>query len=178
VAYFYFLFFLLASCLFSTYPEMSEIFSKHNLNKFTDKNTLHSYLVPYTQLLEPFRSRKCAVLEIGVWTGGSALLWHEYLPISRLFLVDVRNNLSPIIIQAMDPDRYSFHLHNAYLPETVHAMHKLSPEGFDIIIDDGDHQLQSQLFLLENYLPLLKKEGLLVIEAVLKNSVNTAEEAS
>lgn len=37
---------------------------------------------------------------------------------------------------------------------------------FDIIIDDGPHSLESQIFFLENYLDKVKPNGLLIIEDI------------
>jgi hypothetical protein len=43
-----------------------------------------------------------------------------------------------------------------------------NPDGFDIIIDDGPHTLESQIYAVKNYLYLLKPGGILFIEDVYK----------
>lgn len=147
------------------------ILQKYEINGFeqpggTDKDTWHSYVEPYAKLLEPFRGKDCNLLEIGVAYGGSALLWHEFLPFSNLFLLDNQNMIHPKILKAMKPDRFHLDITNAYSADCIELMQKQCPEGFDIIIDDGDHCLASQLFVLKQYVKLLKKGGILVIEDI------------
>ena len=132
----------------------------------TDKDTWHSYVDSYEKLLEPFKNKACNVLEIGVFEGGSAILWHEYLPQSQLVLVDIQNRIAPKIQIAMDPKRWNLHIRDAYREDTVAELQKKWPEGFDVIIDDGPHSLDSQIFVIESYLKLLKKGGVLVIEDI------------
>ncbi len=147
----------------SNIANMRSIIAQHGL---TDKDSIHNYLGAYSRLLEPFKNEKCSLLEIGVYCGGSAILWHEYLPSSTLFLVDISPTLSSSIKAAMDPSRYHFYLRNAYLPSTAAELQQANPDGFDIIIDDGDHALGSQIFLLKSYLQLLKSGGVLIIEDI------------
>jgi predicted O-methyltransferase YrrM len=132
----------------------------------TDKDTWHSYVNSYEKLLEPFQNKACNVLEIGVFEGGSAILWHEYLPKSQLVLVDIQNQIAPKIQVAMDPKRWNLHVRDAYREDTVMELQKKCPGGFDIIIDDGPHSLDSQVFVIESYLKLLKKGGILIIEDI------------
>ena len=47
-------------------------------NSHTDKNTLHSYLPLYDDLLKPIKNTKGNILEIGVHVGGSIKLWSDY----------------------------------------------------------------------------------------------------
>ena len=56
---------------------------------------------------------------------------------------------------------------DAYSEEIVKAI-KLK---FDIIIDDGPHTLKSQIICIQKYYPILKKDGLLIIEDLLKGYI-------
>ena len=47
-------------------------------NRYTDKNTTHSYLPLYDELLKSRKETARAVLEVGVYHGGSIALWHRY----------------------------------------------------------------------------------------------------
>jgi cephalosporin hydroxylase len=163
------LFFLPILCIYGS--EMREIIQRHQINGFhypggTDKDTLHSYIEPYTELLTPFRDKKCNVLEIGVWTGGSSLIWHDFLPYSHLEMFDIQDKLAPTVKAALNPHRYNFTMLNAYTPNALEVALKNSPEGYDIIIDDGDHLLISQIFVLKRYTSLLKSGGILIIEDI------------
>jgi hypothetical protein len=139
----------------------------------TNKDSNHSYIEPYERLLQPFINRSVRLLEIGVNFGGSAIMWHNFLPQSFLFLLDNRNVLSPNILSALNPDRYRFYLEDAYTSETVSFLQKESSDGFDIIIDDGPHSFTSQQFVIDFYLPLLKEGGILVIEDI--DSIDIAD---
>ena len=47
-------------------------------NSRTDKNTTHSYLPLYQQLLLSKKETAKNVLEVGVQTGGSIQLWNDF----------------------------------------------------------------------------------------------------
>lgn len=145
---------------------MREIINRLDLNKLTDKDTSHSYIEPYEELFRDIRDKRCNLLEIGVCWGGSALIWHEYLPYSQLFLLDIRNSIDARIKPALNPSRYDFCEMNAYTPQAVNIMKQKCPDGFDIIIDDGNHHPACQAFVLKEYSTLLKEKGILVIEDV------------
>lgn len=132
----------------------------------TDKDSVHSYIEPYERLLSPFKNKPCNLLEIGVQFGGSAIMWHDYLPQSQLYLLDVRDAIMHRIAKSMQPNRWHFYVTDAYSLEMVSTMQQECPKGFDIIIDDGPHTLESQIFVLTSYLPLLNKGGVLIIEDI------------
>ena len=47
-------------------------------NSKTDKNTLHSYLPLYQELLKGKKETAKNILEVGISQGGSIKLWHDY----------------------------------------------------------------------------------------------------
>jgi len=150
--------------------EIIDILKSYDLHGFekvggTDKGTLHSYTGAYELLLSPYRDRAVNLLEIGVYYGGSSLLWHEYLPKSQLTLVDIENRVGPNIFSNMKEDRYDFLIADAYSDETVDRVAK-NAKGFDIMIDDGPHTLQSQILFINKYLPHLNDGGILIIEDI------------
>jgi hypothetical protein len=42
----------------------------------------------------------------------------------------------------------------------------ISGKKYDIMIDDGPHTLESMIFFIKNYLPLLSENGILIIEDI------------
>jgi hypothetical protein len=60
-------------------------------------------------------------------------------------------------------ENYEILFADAYLPETVELV---SNRCYDLIIDDGPHTIQSQIFALEHHYALLKEGGILVVEDV------------
>jgi SAM-dependent methyltransferase len=151
--------------------EIVKLLDNLNVNGFevpggTDKNTIHNYTGIYADLLNKYRKQKGTLLEIGVQHGGSSLLWHEYLPGFRLFLSDIQDIVPDVIWDQMDPDRYDFYQGDAYNGGSLKMFADECPEGFDIIIDDGPHTLQSQIFAVEHYYPMVKPGGVLIIEDI------------
>ena len=151
--------------------EIVKILNNHNINGFefpggTDKAQNHSYDTFYSDYLDKYRNRKGTILEIGVQYGGSTLLWHDYLPNFKIIMADICNQVHPTIIEKMTNDRYEFLLMDSFTNESVEFLKEKYSEGFDIIIEDGPHTLESQIFALQEYSKLLKKGGILVIEDV------------
>lgn len=62
-------------------------------NKYTDKNTIHSYLPLYETLLQPIKETARAVLEVGVYKGGSIKLWHDYFKNASIYGCDISDNI-------------------------------------------------------------------------------------
>lgn len=151
--------------------EIIQILENRDINGFntlggTDKATDHSYDTYYCDVLKPYQDKKVRVLEIGVQFGGSSLLWYDFLPQSNLVLVDIVKQVHQKIFDSMNDDRYSFHEMDAFTKESVLELKTTYPDGFDIIIEDGPHTVNSQVFAVQNYTPLLKEGGILIIEDI------------
>jgi len=130
----------------------------------TDKATLHNYTGIYAYLLDPYRFLEpCNLLEIGIGKGGSALLWHEYLPEAWLDLVDIKDEVHDVIWDQLDPDRMDFYETDAY---SGTALRTLSTKKYHIIIDDGSHQPADILFVAKHYYELLARGGVLIINSI------------
>ena len=151
---------------------LTKIIEGYNVNGFeapggTDKNTIHNYTGIYEHILSPYVKQEGQLLEIGVQHGGSSLLWQKYLPKFTICMVDIADIVNPRIWDLMDQNNndYAFYENNAYDKGFVK---QLAEEwgDFDVIIDDGPHTLPSQLFAVENYLPLLAKGGVFAIEDI------------
>lgn len=138
---------------------LAEIVARLGLR--TDKTTDHSYGDFYDREFARFRDAPISLLEVGVWFGGSLRLWREYFPRAEtivgmdLYLDQVVDAASLRAVGVTLIEGY------AYCPETAARVGQ-----FDIIIDDGDHRQDSQVRLLELYLPHLRPGGVLVIEDV------------
>jgi len=153
--------------------EIVRIINRHNINGFefpggTDKAEGHSYDIFYSNHFDKYRNLEGNILEIGTQYGGSALLWHDYLPKFKIVMTDIYNQVHPTIIKKMDDDRYEFLLIDSFTDKSIEMLNKKYPEGFDIIVEDGPHTLETQIFALQEYSKLLKKGGILVIEDIQK----------
>jgi|TARA_R110002110_G_C13405343_1_gene713116 8-demethyl-8-alpha-L-rhamnosyltetracenomycin-C 2'-O-methyltransferase len=132
-------------------------------NRHTDKNTRHSYLPLYDTLLNSIKDTANSVLEIGVNTGGSIKLWHDYFTKASIYGCDILDKIK--IPELKTNDRVFLHLdENAYTKEYVQR--KFKNKKFDFILDDGVHRVESQMNFIELYSPLLSENGILIIEDI------------
>lgn len=130
-------------------------------NSRTDKDTLHSYLETYEKLFNNKRLTSTEIMEIGVSNGGSIKLWNDYFENASIYgldIMDMRDNIHDL----KDYPRIKLYLNmNAY-----NINPQLFNKKFDVIIDDGDHQLSNQIIFIKNYLPILEEDGILIIEDI------------
>lgn len=156
-----------------------EILDNHNINGHdkpggTDKNTNHTYVEAYGELLAPFVGRNGALLEIGVQYGGSSLLWHELLNNFYFLFVDNEDKIDPSVRLKLNHKRYNYYIEDGYSQSFKNKAKNLHPGGFEVIIDDGPHTLESQKKCVEMYIDMLKVNGIMVIEDI--QDVDTIKE--
>ncbi|MGI9067165.1 MAG: class I SAM-dependent methyltransferase [Pyrinomonadaceae bacterium] len=127
----------------------------------TDKALHAHYLRSYEQYFGKLQDREVRLLELGVYKGGSLLLWRDYFQKGLIVGLD----LNPI--QLADPSgrirTYAGQQQDTSLLDRIGA--ETAPGGFDVIIDDCSHigELTRISFwhLFDNH---LKPGGLYVIE--------------
>lgn len=135
-------------------------------NGGTDKGTDHKYTSAYARLMSKYRGKSINFFEIGLFEGGSAALWSNYLPKAKMLFVDIFDNTKPKPLQFIDKERVSFMFFDAYTTEAVAKVRELMPEGLDFAIDDGPHSLESMCDFLRLYGPLMRKGGTMVVEDI------------
>jgi len=142
---------------------MSLVELEKELKLITDKNTCHSYLPLYDELLCRKRFTARNVLEVGVCFGGSIELWDKYFSNAMVYAMDIlpEPKLPELLknqnkIRMISGDAYS-----AFMTKALFTGKK-----FDFIIDDGPHTLHSQLIFLSLYCKLLDDDGILIIEDI------------
>lgn len=126
----------------------------------TDKSTkVHAYTLSYEHFLAD-RSVK-RILEIGVLRGASLRMWREYFAEAgvRVYGIDseevhIKNELDCYLVNQGDK-------------EGLEALLNTIGRNFDLIIDDGSHDLADQIISLKTLWPALNKDGIYVIEDVL-----------
>ena len=142
---------------------MSLVDLEKSLSLITDKNTIHSYLPLYDELLcrKKFTCRN--MLEVGVCFGGSVELWDKYFPNGTITALDILEERKlPDLLKNQNKIRMISG--DAYSPFLFTALFR--GKKFDILLDDGPHTLESQIKFLNMYSLLLEDDGILIIEDV------------
>jgi hypothetical protein len=106
-----------------------------DLARYPTDKVPNGYLKRYDPVFAPYVEREICLLELGVFEGGSLLLWRDYFPKATIVGIDV---------QLPSRVRGEARIHafagrqddTAFLSEVAR---KTAPEGFDIIIDDASH---------------------------------------
>jgi SAM-dependent methyltransferase len=148
-----------------------DILVNHNLHGFdkvggTDKGTIHTYTGSYEIMLTPYVEKDITLLEVGVQYGGSSLLWQEFLPKAKMALVDITDQMGENVKEKLDMTKHKYYVMDAYHSDSLERIKKDFPDGFDVMIDDGPHTLESQISFIVNYSHLLKPGGILIIEDI------------
>ncbi len=135
-------------------------------NSRTDKNTLHSYLPLYQNLLENKKNTAKNVLEVGILFGGSIKLWNDFFVNATVYALDIidinhvwddiRNKEKIILYTSTDAYDNDFFTNN-FLNKNI---------KFDFMLDDGPHTLESMKKFIELYSQIMTHDGILIIEDV------------
>ena len=142
---------------------MSLVDIEKSLSLITDKNTIHSYLPLYDELLcrKKFSCRN--MLEVGVCFGGSVELFDKYFPNGTITALDIlKEEALPNSLKNQNKIRMISG--DAYSPFLFSALFR--GKKFDVVLDDGPHTLESQIKFLTMYSMLLEEDGILIIEDV------------
>lgn len=135
--------------------------SQLDLGKYDSDKIESRYLQWYDPILEPFLEKKIVLLELGVYKGGSLLLWRDYFPFGTIVGIDIK---LPEGFQETNRI-HVFEGNQSDLQFLSGVANKIAPDGFDIIIDDASHigELTKIAFwhLFDSH---LKPGGLYVIE--------------
>jgi FkbM family methyltransferase len=128
----------------------------------TDKNSLHSYCDHfYEKEIARYRNKPVSIVEIGIDQGGSLMMWAEALPKAEILGIDLQLRGDCERNCAKYQGRIKLSLGDAYMHESLAHF----PEA-DIVIDDGPHSLESQIFAVRHFLHKVRPGGLFVIEDI------------
>lgn len=109
----------------------------------------------YHALLEPRVETTFSVLEIGVLNGASLRMWQEYFYEAKVWGLDIV--AKPELPNVMQGDQA-----NPQDLAQVIAAHA----PFDVVIDDGSHKPEDQVFTAMALMPYMRSDGLYIIEDV------------
>jgi hypothetical protein len=140
----------------------------HDIGKYfqTDKHDkFHefagkSYLNVYEMYLEPLRDKDVSFLEIGVRDGCSHRMWQYYFTKgSKIFGIDIDPRCKQV-----ESENIQIFIGSQSDPLTIQKAVDASPEGFDVIIDDGSHVNELTIKSFDLLFKHVKPGGFYIIE--------------
>lgn len=123
----------------------------------------HNYTKQYSQFFSPLRKKPIRLLEIGFCHGISAVLWEKYFtnPDARFFFIDIDRTGFRFL------DRISRRSQLDMVDQSNNELNEYINKiggNLDIIIDDGSHHTQHQIYSFKVLFPHLKSGGIYVVE--------------
>lgn len=155
------LLYLLLICSFANGTNLDSLALKYGTDK---SSAFHNYTTIYEKYLGPLQHKNINFLEIGFAGGYSAHMWDEYFSNqqSKLYFIDINPDCFKYINDLTT--RCTLNLVNQANAVELTQWLKLVGDEFDIIIDDGSHQMEHQITTFKTLFPRLKKGGIYIIE--------------
>lgn len=122
----------------------------------SDKVSRHAYTPFYYELLKDRRESVKKVLEIGILEGASLRMWRDFFPNAIIYGADYD------VDTLVEEDR----IHSIFADQTDPGTIFELGEDFDLIVDDGSHQMITQVMTFHILKRYLARGGIYVIEDV------------
>ncbi len=143
-----------------------EVFGSDKANKFfKNKNKQgHGYSIFYTNELKNFKEKKINILEIGSYSGASAAAFTKFFSNSKVFCFDI--NISNFKYSSKNIEVFGLDINNHKILKKVlnKIFSKHNFKNFDLIIDDGSHNLSDMLFSFNFFFKYLENNGFFILE--------------
>jgi hypothetical protein len=155
---------------------VGEIFNRWG----TDKTTKHQYEVIYAEFKKNLPA-KPFILEIGCGSNDPNIrhaMSASYIPLSSLFALQEifeSNNIEGADIDRSLQNQLNFKVHHLdqLNPESLREITSNLKVSYDLIIDDGVHDISANYLTLKHFINLLKPGGKYVIEDVSLNLIQS-----
>jgi hypothetical protein len=138
---------------------LRDYFASHHVGRGIVK--WEHYFEAYDRHLREFVGREAAVLEVGIYSGGSLGMWRSYFgPECRVYGVDIEEACKVYEgggVRVFIGDQADRSFWKAFKQQVGHL---------DIVIDDGGHSPEQQIVTLEEMLPHLRPGGVYICEDV------------
>lgn len=127
----------------------------------TDKSSeIHNYCVKYEKYLPFNRYDEINILEIGVLDGKSLLTWKEYFYRSHILGIDINSDC-----KKYEESRITVEIGSQDDPIFLSQI-SLKYGPFDMILDDGSHMNNHQIYSFQQLWSHVKSGGVYLIEDV------------
>jgi hypothetical protein len=123
----------------------------------------HFYIEIYDRLFSHMEEFPIKLFELGIANGASIHLWSSFFKNGTITGLYINYPSRKDILESMPNVQLAFG--NGCKKETADAILNHFPLQ-DIFIDDGSHILEDQLFALENYSKLVKRDGYFIMEDI------------
>ena len=145
---------------------LDDLFMKFNSDKASkfvinnEKINGHNYSPFYEKYLSKYKNlRDLNILEIGSLRGAATESFFNYFDTPKIVCADINpfqlkvysKNIRPIYVDTQSND-------------ILERLSVFLNEEFDIIIDDGSHNIKDQIITFNNFFKKLKKSGTYIIE--------------
>jgi hypothetical protein len=122
----------------------------------------HNYSPFYEKYFQKFKNKKnLKILEIGTLRGAAAASFYHYFCEPKVYCLD----LNPFQTYFYSKNIRTIYC-NTRSKNTINSVAKYLDHKFDIIIDDGSHNVKDQILTLNTFLPKLITGGIYVIEDI------------
>jgi len=135
------------------------------INDRTDKNTTHSYIPLYQELLISKKETAKNVLEVGIHRGGSIKLWSDFFTNATVYGLDIIG-VEDIWCELIKKNIELYISYDAYDENTFKLNFLDKDIKFDFLLDDGPHSLESMEMFIKLYSQVMTDDGILIIEDV------------
>lgn len=118
-----------------------------------------TYFPVYDRLFAPYVGQPITFVEVGVFNGGSLLMWRDYFgPGARIIGIDFNPQA-----KRLETDGFEIHIGNQADPlfwrDFIAAVGPI-----DVLLDDGGHTFEQQIVTVDSVLPAIVDGGLVVVE--------------
>ena len=124
----------------------------------------HGYSKYYDNHFKEIKNNKINILEIGSYAGRSAAAFSKYFTNSKIFCFDI--NISNFLFSSKQIEVFGLDINDKNRVKKYFNIinQKYRFKNFDLIIDDGSHNLSDILFSLNFFFKYLNNNGIYVIE--------------
>ena len=124
----------------------------------TDKSSVrHDYLVHYERFFAGWRQERFNLIEIGVYNGASLETWRDFFPNAQIVGADINP-----AYRRHAGSRIAIEIGSQADPGFLHQLAEQHPPL--VVIDDGSHRADHQIFTFERLFPKLLPGGCYIVE--------------
>lgn len=147
----------------SRHSAMHHLGIYHGTDKHNSEHTFagESYLDVYHNILKDRRDvPNQTIVEIGVFNGASIRTMRDYFhPTCNFIGVDINPNSKNV-----ESARFNVIIGSQVSPDTIQELKESTPDGIDLLVDDGSHLVDHMLQTFDMVFPHIKSGGWYIIE--------------